>query len=461
MKRTLYILTVVLTLCVGMLSCLHDNDDETVLSEQCYISSFTLGQMKRTLHTLSTTGTDSTYTVAFSGSLYKLLIDQRAQTITNRDSLPVGTRLEAVLATITGTGEVSYAPVADTTTWNEFSNKDSIDFSEPLIFRMYSSSGKTWRDYTMTLIVRKSEPTSYTWSRMADIRQTSDANDEARLLMVDGQALALTFDAQKEKVIALKAFAPATTHDITGWTEQECIGLGMTPAVQSAQYFAGRYWMSGYHKLYVSDDAVAWQEVATEGITPMKLLAASATALYVSIEPASESDSPKIARSTDGQHWTTMDVEAGGFTGLPAAALAYRQSNGNRRVILLDNVVDGAAPLSAWNLLEESTEPWTLFAKSGDNNYLLPAQQHLNIVSYDGDLIALGGALVGGNATTALSKAYISHDNGITWKVDEDLVPPAAVQGTTGAVAAAAEGEYIWLVAGTQVWRTRKNSYGE
>ena len=156
-----------------------------------------------------------------------------------------------------------------------------------------------------------------------------------------------------------------------------------------------------------------------------------------------------------------MSVEGGGFTGQPYAALAYQQDNGNHRVVMVDNVTDGAAPLSVWNLLEDSNEGWVLFAQAGDNNYLLPACEHLDIFVYDKCLFAVGGKRLQSDITNALSKAFVSFDNGITWLEDENFVPPTQVQGTTGAVAAATEGEYIWIVAGSQVWRARLNSYGE
>lgn len=454
MKRTHYILAALLTLCLGVASCGSSDSEEVVLSEQCYISAFSLGQMKRVLHATASDGKDSTYHVAFSGSLYKLLIDQRAQTITNRDSLPIGTRLESVLATVTGTGNLVYAPVADTTNWKTYSTKDSINFTEPLLFRVYSSSGKTSRDYTLKLNVRTSNPEGFSWTRMADIHPSSDVIDEARLLFVEQGPMVFFKDATG-KVFVEKA----NSYYAETWTELECTGLGAAPEVKTIHDFLGKFWMSCDQKLYTSSDGVAWQEANTEGITPLHLIAASETALYVTTTDAD--GAPIIASSADGTSWTPIEVEAGGFTGHPAAALAYEQDNGNRRVILLDNVSGGAAPLSVWSLLEGSSEPWTLFAQAGDNDYLLPAQHHLTIVEYYNSLVAMGGSLLGSDTSTALKKAYVSHDNGITWKTSSDFVPPTAIQGTTGAVAVARRAEFIWVVAGNQVWCAKKNSIGE
>ena len=455
MKRNLYSLAALLTCCFMAFSCSSSSEEETLLSERCYISGFTLGQIKRTMHTTDSAGNDSTYTVTLSGSLYKMLIDQRNQTITNSDSLPMGSQLGAVLATITGTGSVVYAPVADTTSWTSFNTSDSIDFRQPLLFRIYSSTGRTQRDYTVRLNVRTTSPSEYTWTRLADLRVGSDVSDESRLLFVNGLPVVLSSEGSTDKIFVSKT----TTADQPQWTEQECTGLGTAPVVTSAQYFGGRFWISCYHQLYSSADAVTWQPVGTDDVTPLCLFAASDKALYMSCEGAD--GTPGVACSADGQRWTTMEVEAGGFTGLPAAALAYEQENGNDRVLLLDDVSNGQEPYSAWSLLEEYENTWMQFAKAGDNDHLLPVRRRLCMACYVDMIFAMGGALVGDDASTALNKIYISWDNGISWWPSDTLSTPTAIQGTAGALAAASHGEYVWLVSGNQVWRFRLNSYGE
>ena len=113
-------------------SCLSD-DDEVTVDDHCYISSFKLGTLKRTIHTKATDGSDSTYTVSLDASSFPMDIDQRNLVIENRDSLPYGTRVNAVLVTIGYTGVLAYKQ-AGAVEWNAFSSKDSIDFSSPVEF---------------------------------------------------------------------------------------------------------------------------------------------------------------------------------------------------------------------------------------------------------------------------------------------------------------------------------------
>lgn len=456
MKKPFFEFAALLLAVLILVSCSSKSDEEVTYSDKCYISSFVLGQLTRTVHTKDINGNDSTYQLSFYGSSYRMLIDQRQQTITNSDSLPQYTNVSAVLATITGYGTITYATSSDATEWTSFSESDSIDFSRPLVFRVTAPDGESFRDYKLKVNVRQALPDDYTWSRMTDVRSTNGTLDKCQLLFVDHKPLVFTYEGTTGKVYITKGTASIPVE----WTEQECTGLGAAPVVGSTQYFGGKFWMSCDQSLYTSTDAVTWEQVVpTDGTQLIRLVAASETALHASISDTT--GLPIMARSTDGLTWTPMSVESGGFTGQPYAALAYQQENGNRRVIMVDNVSDGSAPLSVWNLLENSNEGWVLFAQAGDNNYLLPACEHLDIFVYNNCLFAVGGKRLQSDATKALSKAYASFDNGITWLEDEHFVPPTLVQGTTGAVAAATEGEYIWIIAGSQVWRARLNSYGE
>ena len=452
MKNFLYTLTALVLGSVAVLSC-SSSDDDVEYSDQCYISSFVLGQMRRTLHTTDSEGNDSVYYLSFSGSAYQMLIDQRNQTITNRDSLPLGTRLEAALATITSSGGVVYGSSSSSTEWIAYSASDSINFSQPLVFRVYAPDGASYRDYTVKLNVRQADPSEYTWTQQAVLPFAAGSISDCSLLST-ASGLAVFATTLEGNVCHLRSDASGE------WTSTECTGLGFAPNVRNAQYFGGHYWMSCYQSLYTSADGIVWQEVALPaGMKLIQLVAASSTALYASTEEADGTIA--MASTTDGTTWTPMDVEEGGFTGLPAAAVAYDQQNGNHRVLMAVEVFDSSSPLFIWSLLEGKEEPWTLFAEYGANDYLLPAMHSLSIVPYNGQLIAFGGALATGDSESALTATYVSHDNGITWKTGEGPTVPAVLQGTTEPIAARSQDDLIWLLVGNQLWRGRLNSYGE
>ena len=458
MKRTLYTLLFLLSASMVFTSCMKSDDDTTAnLNDECYISSFSLGQLKRVLHTKDSNGQDSIYRVSISGSLYKMIIDQREQVITNLDSLPTNTSLSAALVTLTYKGTVSYAQLPDTSEWKNFSTTDSIDLSRPLIFRVTAENPRSFRDYVVKVNVHQAEPTAYTWSHVSDVRSLMGTDDSYRLFFVDDRAVLLSSDVQGGQVYAATS---TMTDPAPAWIEQTCTGLPAGTSVATAQYFADKFWLLYSGVLYASTDAVAWEEVTPEpGTQLLQLVAASSSALYASFQD--EAGQAGMASSTDGVKWEIQSMETTGFTGKSPAAVSYCQKNGNSRVLMAENVADEAGPLTVWSLLEGTEEPWIIFAQPGDNNYLLPAQQHLNIICYDDKLVALGGQHLGRDTNSALSVCYVSYDNGITWKVDGNLIPPTSLRGSTGPVSAAAEGEYIWLVAAGQVWCARLNGFGE
>ena len=89
--------------------------------------------------------------------------------------------------------------------------------------------------------------------------------------------------------------------------------------------------------------------------------------------------------------------------------------------------------------------------------------QDISLWRYDGAILALGGAGIGGSTVSAYSKLYQSRDNGITWKENATYVMPTDFDSSATAVTVAVdEQNYIWLfAAGTgQVWRGRLNRLG-
>ena len=118
-KKTILLLAV---LCGLLTSCFKD--EEVTYDDYCYISSVSLGQIKRQTWTLDTLGNRvKTYT-SYSGSSIQMTIDQRTNTIQNRDSLLYGSDLSALLVTVTYQGlTLLYRPAADSTAeWLAYSS---------------------------------------------------------------------------------------------------------------------------------------------------------------------------------------------------------------------------------------------------------------------------------------------------------------------------------------------------
>lgn len=166
MKKLTYVLLTMLILTA--VACSKSSDDDSEVSDNCYISAFTLGQIRRQVTTTTSNGVDTTYYLSYSGSAFPMVINQVERTISLSSPLLSDSRFDAVLTTVTFTGALFHAPENDTTTWVAYSSTDSIDFTTPRIYRVISTDGHSYRDYRVWLTKRAAPAEAYTWVRSSE-----------------------------------------------------------------------------------------------------------------------------------------------------------------------------------------------------------------------------------------------------------------------------------------------------
>ena len=161
-------LTRLCALTVGALmltSCLESDDDTTVYGDAA-ITNFTLGSLNRYVHTKSSkTGNDTIVKSTVTGSAYKMHIDHFGQHIYNQAPLPVGTDLRHVVCTITAKngGLIAIQSMtSDSLKW--YTATDSIDFSQPRTFRVYSTDGSAWHAYVVELNISSTKDSELDWT---------------------------------------------------------------------------------------------------------------------------------------------------------------------------------------------------------------------------------------------------------------------------------------------------------
>ena len=165
-KIILSLSAAVFALCLAS-SC--DDDENVVLSSDCYINSLTLGNVKRVISTVGSSGNDTTYTISYSGLYYPMIVNQLEGTIANKDSLPVNSDVRAVLATVESSGTVVYRKENEgEDSWHSYSTSDSIDFTTPLIFRVYAPDNSASRDYRVQVNVHQQDGEVFVWEKMAE-----------------------------------------------------------------------------------------------------------------------------------------------------------------------------------------------------------------------------------------------------------------------------------------------------
>ena len=119
MKTRWYLLLLAIPFFVA--SCSKDDNTVSSSNDYCYIKSVTLGTVKRKVGTISS---------SFPGSYYAMTINLRDNTIENRDSLPFGSLLDRVIATITFDGSIlSYREKGSDSEWSVYNSTDSLDLT--------------------------------------------------------------------------------------------------------------------------------------------------------------------------------------------------------------------------------------------------------------------------------------------------------------------------------------------
>ena len=460
MKRLFYTFVLLTAMAATFVAC--SKGDKVELTSHCFITNFKVTALKRTVHTKSSTGVDSTYYTITNASAVRFAIDHRAGTITNVDMLPTGSILDAVLVTVSAQGTAAYASISDTTSWTVHTEKDSINFTEPVIFRVMATDGKSYRDYRVTLNVRDNNADGFTWTKICPIDGFADKT-AAKLLIHEAQGqdsdrpTLFSQTATGENYVSFPTGHHAISPFPTSWETVPCEGL-TAGRVESAVSFDHQLWMSNdAGQVYRSEDGRRWTLQPQSDDKQVALFAASGTALYAVV---SADGATTTAMSQDGTNWQPTPNSELPFSRV-SAAIAYAQNNGNHRVLALSDAFDDASdkPLFVWSLLEGHDEPWIAF-NDQTAEYPLPRWQHPVVTTYNGWLMAMGDADRAGKHK-ALDVLYISHDNGLNWKENAYLSTPAELVGKAGAITAVGSGQYVWIIADNQLWALSYNSYGE
>ncbi|MCD8318012.1 MAG: DUF6242 domain-containing protein [Paraprevotella sp.] len=412
------------------LICSCKDDDKVVLSTDCYISSFTLGNVKRQVTTTNYSGNDTTYSVSYGASAYPMTVDQLSGTIANKDSLPVNSNVNAVLATITSSGTVVYRKADEgDDAWKGYSSTDSIDFTSPLVFRVYAPDYSVWRDYTVKVNVHQQDGSVFTWQQMPEPGLWNHA-EELKTLLWNGRIWLFCRENG-----AVRLFATNVSDGRT-WTEYPVSGCASAD-LSTLTVFADKLYMSATDgTLWTSEDASAWS--AEDADRSVHLLTCDETCLYALSDG-------RLWRSADARLWVeeSLDEDPSWLPSRDLTGVAYTQENGIKRVLLVGNRSEVAYPADAsamvWSRLsgqENENTSWAYFNVAPDNAFACPRLDALQVVRYDTVLLALGRKYLDGTSHDALDGLYVSQDNGITWKSGGEYVLPEELRGNEAVLTA-------------------------
>lgn len=487
-------------------SCLGDDDNSSGITYygDGAITAFSLGTLNRTyLYNngepikKTTDGTDSTTTVDCSS--YKMTIDQlsyakddagnptKMHPIFNTDSLPAGTDISRVVCTISSknSGVIALMRLkknpTDKDTLDYFNSSDSIDFTSPREFHVYSTDGTYRRRYQVKLNVHKELADSFTWHKqdIHDIMAAAEGGVKGTALteLVSGADNTLFLSVATPTVTKLYSQS-LKTGGAAGFKHQRDFGA---EAWQNVVAFGGKLYVLDGGKLMRSANGASWEEVSATGVSldADSRLVASSSKLFVltyANEPTNTSKGMRgtaIYSSADGSNWA---VEALGDDAvrLPGGRLSVcemplKTNSDIKRLVIAGNRM-AADTLSAdgnavvWGKIEDPTDDsykWNAY--DSKSKYSLPDMQSLSVMKYDGQLYAIGGKTTDGEGTP-FSVLYTSNDQGISWRESSLFtLPSLSTVVNADAVAMIADSQnYVWIVnaADSSLWKMRINRLG-
>ena len=335
MKRKFFAFILLLSAGLSLSSCLSSDDDTNIeYTHDTAITAFSLGTMNRYYLGKTSDGTkDSTYATTIAGSNYKFYIDQTAGKIYNADSLPVGTKISAALASITAKQSSPLIWVLkgkdNKDSLAYYSSSDSVDFSKPKEIRVYNNDYSAYRTYTITVNVHKEGPDSFVWHSLA--AQNGDLAALAGMKAVSAGNYVYVFGKSNG---ATKIFKTGLNGGAFGNPLTPNVALG-EDAYKSAIAKNGKLYILNNGEVLKSDDAVNWESVTTD-TSLLQLIGASSNYLYAYTAAG-------IAVSKDnGASWTPDAMDDKGADFLPTENLSLvvkpvRSVKGAENLLLLGN----------------------------------------------------------------------------------------------------------------------------
>lgn len=404
-----------------MTSCLDNDVEQITYTSETSITGFSLGTLNIDRIGKDKNGLDSPYVDTLDCSNYPFTIDQINRTITNKDSLPVGTHIDKVITSITyDAGMLGYTPKESDhdTIWT---STDSIDFTDPVEFKVYAYSGVEGKPYKVTINVHKQEPDTISWKKFDTQLFKAGSLSEQKAVYANGKVYVFGKNGNGTHI----EYSDVANDNPSPWVPVTD-NIPSNIDTYSATAWAGNIYFLArgtndkqLYKLNVTTDKI--EPVGTETFEMLIGGNDIKSELYVVKDGESgiykespwTKDTDPFTQFKAGQPFFSNTTTASYNSNITTTvALCYNQGNtANDTTALVFNRI------SSDNKWEERIQ-----------NLPLPNLENVTMIYYDGKLYAFGG---GYGEIKPFSQFYCSTDNGLCWRpVTECMAFPAEVPDT-------------------------------
>ena len=403
-----------------MTSCLDNDVEQITYTSETSITGFSLGTLNIDRIGKDKNGLDSHYVDTLDCSNYPFTIDQINRIITNKDSLPVGTYIDKVITNITyDAGMLGYTPKGSDhdTIWT---STDSIDFTDPVEFKVYAYSGVEGKPYKVTINVHKQEPDTISWKKFDTQLQLFNAGSlsEQKAVYANGKVYVFGKNGNGTHI----EYSDVANDNPSPWVPVTD-NIPSNIDTYSATAWAGNIYFLArgtndkqLYKLNVTTDKI--EPVGTETFEML----IGGNDIKSELYAVKEGEKGKKSGIYKENTWTE---DANSFTLFPVGkpffsntTTASYNNDITTTIALCNNPTDNDTPALVFNRMS-SDNKW----EERMQNLPLPNLENVTMIYYDGKLYAFGG---GYKEIKPFSQFYCSTDNGLCWRpVTECMAFPA------------------------------------
>lgn len=350
-------------------------------------------------------------------------IDLKTGVIFNADSLPKGSDISKLVASITFANTMTKAEISFTNSEDELTSvdylknpNDSIDFSKPVTLDVTAADGLNTFTYTIKVNVHQQDPDTLIWDKLASSELPSrlPAPLAQKTVYRDGITYCLIEENDG-------SYTLATSKDIYegDWTK-EIFKPEFVPELKSLTVSPdGFYLLDKVGTLYLSDNLSSWIEVETDWVTILGTYGSGILGIK------KEGDTLWHAAYPMPEGFIETELEAG-FPVYNSSSLGLIESKwaDMPMAILAGGVISSGLPTSdvwaydgrVWTVINEGSLPE--LESPALVRYVVYRDLSKGMKKREFDV----WMILGGFTKTGLMNrdVYISYDNGVNWSLAPD-----------------------------------------
>lgn len=436
-------------------SCLGDDTVEIVYYDDVAITSFSLGDMKRTAHTTTSAGNDSVYYATVTGANYKFSIDHLNGLIYNVDSLPVGTNVTKCVPTVdTYNSGIAFIKSLASDSVTVISSADSIDFSKERIITVLANDGQHTKEYKVNVRIHTEEADKMYWTKKAT-NDAIGAMTDINSFCLGGKVYVYGMNG------GVKMYSSAIG-DGTVWNDMD-VPFQTIPSVAVC---GTKAYALADAKLYTLDADGKWNAIA-DAIGVKTLISATVNAIY-----ALSADGKIVVTTNGGRSWEydEMDSDAAYLpqNNISSVHVPSRTNADVERIILMgtrDNDTDKTAVV--WskvvdNAMPQNSQPWMYQPFESSTWHHAPRYDRMSVVKYGDAIFMLGANKEEGDQSVIRFRLHYSLDGGLNWLENTKFSLPDELRSSTTAYSMVVDNDsHIWLFCGItgDVWRCHYSTW--